>query len=281
MSDYSNAINKTHPVVLRAAGHHQTDTGLLWTPPAFSSRFASDRPFTTQRGGVCIKRFELHNRSGGSASVGIGCRLANRYWIMGRFAANGSAYTDLTSSAQSTGTVTLQVAGADQTGFIIGCQVPFDWASINITTAETNAGGATVVDHTMQYSNAAGTGWTSVSADSVTTDDDLIAANTVYAAQAQNFVWNKPTDWGAWTSTVLPTGYYYLRFDSAEREALDVAAVATGIEIGKLLSIEALADNGVWEMEAVDYWEPKGDGLVAYFSVANAGNRAYIEVASR
>lgn len=272
-----NLVRKNHPDVLRRAGHHQTDTGLLWVPPGMRHRFASGSAYTTERNGLIVKRFELSNRSGNVASVGIGFRLQNRYWNMGRFSSDGTTFTNLTSSAQSTGTVTLQVTGADQTGFILGGLVPFDWVSVNITTAETDAGGATVPDHVVQYSNAAGDGWTALGANAATTDGFTLT-NTVYAAAATNFVWHAPSDWGAWTSTVLPLDYYYVRFDSAQREASDVAAIATGIEIGTMLSIEALADNGIWEMEHVDLWEPKGDGLVGYFSTANAGNRLYAEV---
>lgn len=270
-------INKTHPDVLRQAGHQQTNTGLLWVPPGMQHRFASGSAYTTERNGLIVKRFELHNRSGGAASVGIGFRLQNRYWNMGRLSADGATFTDLTSSAQSTGTVTLQATGADQTGFVVGGLVPPDWVTVNITTAETDAGGATVPDHAVQYSNAAGSDWTNLGTNAATTDG-FTQTNTVWAAAVTNFVWHKPSDWGSWTSTVLPQGYYYLRFTSAQREASDVAAIATGIEIGTMLSIEALADNGVWEMEQVDFWEPKGDGLVAYFSTANAGNRLYAEV---
>jgi len=273
-------INKTYPPVLRTAGWHQTDTGLLWVPPSYQARFDANAARVTQREGIQINRYELHNRSGGSASVGIGFRLANRHWIAGRLSANGATYTDVTSTAQSTSTTTLQVAGADQTGFVLGCRVPFDWASVNITTAETDAGGATVPDHAVQYSDSAGTDWTALGANAATTDG-FTQTNTVWAAAVTDFVWHKPADWGAWTGGTLPNGYYYLRFTSAQREASDVAAVATGMEIGILLSIEALADNGVWEVEQAEFYHFKADGLVAYFSTANAGNRVYAEVEAR
>ena len=61
----------------------------------------------------------------------------------------------------------------------------------------------------------------------------------------------------------------------------DTAALVTGIEIGNALIVEGVADNGVWEQEQADYWLPNCDGLMAYFSTANAGNRVYAEVLSR
>jgi len=282
----ANVINKSHPVILRAAGHHQTDTGLFWVPPQFWSRFSQDSPLAVQREGIGINRFEIENQTAGNASVGVGFRLHNRHWRMGRLSADGATYTDLTATAQSpTATVTLQATGADQTGFAIGCLVPFDWASVNITTAETDNDGGNEIDHDVYYS--IGAGWSAALgavAGSVATTNDFYCLNSaaLWTAVVKNFVWRRPT---AWTVSAalggLPDGYYWLRFTSADREALDVAAIATGIEIGTLASIRQLATMGIWEQEIVDFWEPKADGLVGYFSVANGGNRIYTEVESR
>jgi hypothetical protein len=281
----ANVINATYPPVLRAANTHQTDSGLLYVPPSLQILSPpSDLGVTTRytfREGLYVRNFDLNNRSGSTASVGIGGRIANRHWIGGRLSADGATFTDLTSSMQSsTLTATLQVTGANQTGFIIGCKFPFDWVSVNITMAETDDDSGGEINHTVQYSNAAGTGWTNLGVNAALTDGFTLTG-TPYAAAATNLVVMKPSDWGKWTSTVLPKDYYYLRFTSVGREASDVAAVATGIEIGQLLALESVADNGIWEMETVDFWMPTADGIVAYFSVANAGNRVYAEVVTR
>jgi len=267
-----NNVNASQPWILRYAGYQQTDTGMLWVPPNMRMRFESQSNFSDNRNGCTILNWELQNRSGGTASCGVGLRLANEAWIMGRLNAAGTTFTDLTSSAQSsTATVTLQVTGADQTGFVLGCKVPFDWVSVYITTAEDNAGGSTVADHAVYYSNAAGSDWTAVDSNSILTDDFTLT-NTVWTAAVKEFVWQKPANWGKWTSTILPAGYWYLRFTSAHREASDVAAIATGIELGVGRFREGIADNSIYASETEQLYSEWGNGLVAYFSTANAGN---------
>lgn len=281
-----NVINKTHPDVLRQAGHHQTDAGLLWVPPDFSSRIHQDRPFVTQREGIAIKRFDLHNRSGGVSSVGIGFRLQNRHWRAGQWTDATTAYTDDTIAAQDTVAVDfpLEVLDVNNDGFVILSLVPFDWVSINVITAGVDDSNPDATDRAVRYSNAAGTGWTALGANAATTDG-FTSTNTVWAAAVNNFVWHRPSDWGKVVALgTIPAGYYALNVRSTTAPTLNgngggtgVAGVATAIEIGTLVAIEALADNGIWEMEMVDFWEPKADGVVAYFSTANAGNRVYAE----
>lgn len=275
-------VNNTQAVVLRLGGaagtaHHQTANGLLWTPPTHLRPFTNNALLTDAWEGAILHKFELQNRSGSSANCGVGFRVANRIWVGGRFAANGATFTDLTSSLQAQTTATLQVAGADQTGFVIGCKIPFNWVSINLTTAETNAGGSTVADHKVYYSDLAGTSWTEITS-GIAFTDDFTLANTVYTAAVKDFVWAPPKTWGAWTSTVLPHGYYYLRFTSAEREASDVAAVATGAEVGVMQCMEGLGDGEIYADDSADFGCEYATGLVAYFSVADGGNlvKAYV-----
>jgi len=269
-------VNTSQAVVLRlggaaGTGQHQTRNGLLWVPPTINTRFASNAAVADVWEGATLRKLEIHNRSGSAANVGMGFRLANRIWIGGRLSSNGATYTDLTSTLQSQTAATLQVTGADQTGFVIGCRVPFDWMSVNITTAETNDGGATVPDHTVQYSDFAGTGWTTVTSGMPFTDNFTLT-DTVFTAAVKDFVWQHPYSWGAWTSTVLPTGYYYLRVTCAQREANDVAAIATGVEIGVMLAMEGLADGEIYADDSADFRCEYATGLVGYNSVADAGN---------
>lgn len=269
-------VNESQAVILRLGGaagtaHHQTDNGLLWTAPKMYTRFYQDGPLANRYEGAVLRKLEVQNRSGSTANAGVGFRLANRVWIGGRFSANGATYTDLTSSLQAVTTATLQVTGADQTGFVIGCVVPFDWVSINITTAETNDGGATIPDHKVYYSNIAGSDWVEIASDTGFTDNFTLG-NTVYAEGVKNFVWQHSNAWGQWTSTILPQGYYYLRFTSADREANDVAAVCTGAEIGVGLFMEGLADGDIYADDSANYFCEYADGLVGYFSVADEKN---------
>jgi hypothetical protein len=276
----ANIVNQGYPNILRLGGaagtaHHQTDKGLLWVPPAYSHRFSPDAAFTSQRKGASVKSFTLHNRSGGACSVGIGFRLHNSVWIGGRY--DGTTYTDLTSTLQAQSAATLQVggAGADNTGFVILSRVKFDWVSVNLTTAETNAGGATVPDHGVTYSLAAGAWGTMATTTAFV--DDFTLTDTVYTAACKNLVWPKadlwmPTD----THTGLGKDYYAMYFTSAHREANDVAAIATGVEIGTMFATESLIDNGEFSMDG-EWFHESADGVVAFFGTAAAANRVYAE----
>src|SRR5512139_785232 len=150
-----------YPDVLRAANTQGTDTGILWTPPGIkvwphpSLADVKAAPYTC-RDGILLQSYEIHNAAADGTDVGIGFRLGPSHWRIGRLSADYATYTDLTSSAQARSAITLQVAGADQTGFVMLFDRRVHWVSLTITTAETNAGGSTVADHAVQYSNAAG-----------------------------------------------------------------------------------------------------------------------------
>ena len=278
----NNIVNVTHPVILRAAGQHQTETGLLWVPPKLR-QWRMDVPGTltqhTNMGGGRIMRFELHNRTAGAANVGIGFRWQDQYWKGGLLTA-ADVWTDNTTAYQAPTAVAVETAGAVQTGFCVMSTKPFSWVSVNFTTAETDNDAGAEITHTTQYSNAAGTGWTEVDALSVLTDNFTGAAGTEWGVAAANFVWEPPTDWGksAALSATIPDGYYVLAFRVVGREANDVAAAVTGVEMGSMLTLEGLATLNVYANEDIAFDDPWADGLVAYFSVADAGNRVYAEV---
>ena len=282
----ANNINATYAAVVRTGGAagtawHQRDTGLLYVPPTIQLYSPPSAVGAVTRAdfreGLVIRSYELHNRSGGAASVGIGGRIANRHWIAGTLTSDNATFTDRTAGYQAQ---TATIFGADAAvndGVCILSRVKFDWVSVNLTTAEVDAGSA--VDHTVQYST--GATWTTLGANAATTDNFTLT-NTVYTAAVKNLVMFSPADWAVTASLGgVPNGYYGILFTSAEMGAGDTAAIATGIEIGNMLVIEALADNGVWEVETIDYWMPQADGIVAYFSTANAGNRVYAEVLTR
>jgi len=289
-------VNASHPDIFRKAGVHASDRSTLWTGPAYTHRSGGGQHQLTagaalaapttyvQRHGARLKGFELQNRSGSTISAGIGFKFANIFWKAGRY--DGTTYTDITDDAQRPTAVAVQVTGADQTGFVILSPTKFDFVTADFTTAETNAGGVTIVDHVVRYSNdAASQGWITVATTSVFLDD-FTTADAVWSATAHTFIWNAPSDWGqvrslqsgAPTLTGLPAGYYALHFQSAQREASDVAAVTTGIEVGRMWAIESLTTNSIWEEETFNSWVPEADALVAYFGTADAGNRVQATV---
>ena len=275
-------VNALYPDILRRTAVHQTNTALPWLGPAFTNYSVNSVGTVnryTQRHGVRLKAFEVHNRSGSNIHCGVGFRWANHTWMGGRY--DGTTFTDITSTLQGTGTTTIQVTGADQTGLVILSEQPFSWMSTEVTTAETNAGGVTVVDHVLRYSNNAGTDWVTFDANSAFVDN-WTTTNAVWAAEVKNFVWAPPVDWGKSVSlTGLPNGYYALHLQSAQREASDVAAIVTGFEIGSMWTIDTLTDNGIWEQEKANYDDPFGEALVGFFATANAGNRIIATIETR
>lgn len=278
----ANNINAGYGAVLRTAGWQQTDTGLLWVPPTMKiwgppATPGGKAPMVPFREGIWIRSFELQNLTAGTINVGIGTRLANPHWQAGLY--DGTTYT-LATGLQTPVSTEIQVAGADQTGFVILSDRPIDWVSANVTTAETDAGGATVPDHTVGYSTASG--FTTITTAMVLTDG-FTKTNAVWGVAATNLVWEKQPDWVKTNEnhTGLPAGYYALYFTSAQREAGDVAAAVTGLECGEAMLLKGLTTTGIWQIETLDYWMPGADGVVAYFSDNSIANRVYAEVLSR
>lgn len=268
-----NNINSTQKIQLRST-FQQTEQGLLYVAPKYryGSR-AADGSVTYEdvgMSGLAIRRFELQARAAQTA-VGVGFRWANKHWMAGQWTEAGSVYTDDTADAQDTGAddFALETLTANS-GFIILSQRPFGWVSINVTTA--NAGTAPV--HAASYSNFAGTGWTDVgtAAPYETLDADAWATGEI------RFVWTPAADWGKVVSIgSVPNGYYALRF-RATTAAGTTAALAGSIEIGTFYGIDTLGDNGIWEEEHTQYYDPYADAVISYWSAANDGNRVLVEV---
>lgn len=272
-------VNAAWPNILRATTEVGTDTGVMYTPPGITMteyRPGGGTPSQcTFRDGILVRRFELHNRSGGAATVGLGFRLSPAHWKIGRLAADLTTYTDLTETAQAKGAITLGVAGANQTGFLVTADQPIGWISMRCTTAETNDGGATVVDHTANYS-AVGNTWVAVSTSAST--DNLTTSNAVYAAGMLNFVWQPLRAVEGITNIAgVPEGWYGISVTAAHREANDVAPIITGVEVGTMLLCKDLANNGIYANETIEYKNYAADAVVAYFSTAAAQNRVYCE----
>jgi hypothetical protein len=258
--------------ILRKINYQGTDQGMLWCPPGLTTyeyRPGGLGGKYVQRDGILLQNWEVHLAAATGTDVGIGFRYGPSHWKVGRY--DGTTYTDLTDLAQARSAITLGVAGADQTGFVLLCDRKVGWISTTITTAETNAGGATVVDHAVTYSNAAGTGWTAIG---TVNTDDFTTTNAVWDAALKNFVWQPPADWGKTTAiTGLPAGWYAIYFSAAHREAGDVAAIATGIECGILSIAENVTQYTIYAAEKAEWAEFAADGIVAYFSAANALNK--------
>jgi len=272
-------VNKSQDVILRAT-RQQTATGLLWQPPSREvitvSHMTQAISRFTERAGIGLRRFTVHNRSGSTATLGIGFRLANPYWGAGQFT-SGGVFADDTADAQDAGTSDFAM-GADATndGFVIWADIPFSWFSINVGAAEVDAGGG--VDHAVQYSDVAGTGWTALGTGGPFLDQFTLT-NTVIATGAREFLWTPPADWGKVVSLGgIPVGKYAINVTSAGLGVGDTTALATAMEVGTMIALESFVDNGIMAQDNMAYSQPLADGVVAYFSTANAGNSIWMEV---
>jgi len=270
----------TQPNILRGTNVQTTDN-LVYVPPnetlVYRGGGTTQAPVTRIQKGISIRAFELNNRSASTISSGMGFRIANRYWFAGTY--NGTTYTDDTADAQST-TANSFIMGEDAANIdvVFFSYVPFDWLAINIGTAEVDAGAA--VDHTVTYSNSAGTGWTTMNA-AMPHSDTFTRTNAVWPAGANQLVWARPGDWGKITSiTGLDRfiGMYGLRLTTAQIGVGDTAALASGIEIGTMpILAEGVTTLTVYAGEDLTISEPLADGIVAYFSTLDLGSSAYVE----
>lgn len=268
-------------VVLRGT-NQQTNNGLVWLPPGITHRVVSRETGVASefvsREGIAFRRFEMHNRSGGVAFVGPGFRIHNRHWVAGFWddSVTGAEFIDDTTDAQDVGTndFPLETAGTNNDGFVIASRVPFGWVSMNVGTAGVD--GAAATDRAVRYSNTAGTGWTALGTGSPYSDN-FTSTNTVWATGENVFVWRPPVDWGKVVSlSGIPVGMYAINV-RATTAPDTTAALATAIEVGTLIPVEAVADNGIYENELTTYHLREADAVVAYFGTLNAGNGVYVE----
>ncbi len=284
MPSYTS-VTRAHPYRLLGPGNQQADTGLLYTPP----RIRQSSPTSTTTvllEGLGLGSFELQNRAGATISVGIGCRLPNRLWIAGQWDDDAATpYTDDTTDAQDTGTGDFLLEGTapgnNNDGFVIASLEPFNAVSIDVGTA---SAGTDDIARAVRYSNSTGDGWTVLSNfyDQTGASTHLAATGTTAANEAL-IVFDVPSDWGkiaAGGLSGIPAGYYALNV-RATAAPTTTAAVADALAICRLYFIqEVVTDNTTVfrDFAGKDRRLRYGNGLVAYFGTANAGNHVSAEV---
>lgn len=248
----------------------QTIVGLLGVPPAGGLGSTS----TVLIEGRAVSYASLHNRSGSTITVGVATRLPNPYWIAGQWGlAGGGLYADDTVDAQSTtaGDFPLETSVAN-TGYVVAALVKFGAISLNVSTP--SSGGVPV--RAVSYSNAAGSGWTTLSNLFV---QDAAALN--YATGENLVVFAPPSDWGKTQTGGLngvPEGYYALRVQATTAPA-QAAGAATCMEVLRFaVGTEAIVDNTTMEYSPNkgEIRHPESDGIAALFSTASVGNRATV-----
>ncbi len=282
-------INAEQDVSLRGAAHQQTTKEtrlLLFEGPCERLASPGNQPqvgvdpalqlFDTRpQAGLRIQTFEVHNRSGGVNTVGIGFRYQNSIWRAGTWDnsldtfARTAAFQERT--AQQLGPATLD----DNDGIVILSRRKFNWASMNVTVASVHSAD-TIAE--VRYSNETGDGWNTVAANQAL-DDDFTFTGELATGEAI-FAWAGARDWGksSGLATGIPDGYYAwnIRFTTSP-DTTD--PVVTGIEIGTMkFSGENLVDDGFFENEQMAWIENDADGIVAYYLTAAQGNFAEAEV---
>ena len=232
--------------------------------------------------GMRLQAFELHNRSAATIVVGIGFRWANRYWKMGDWdttATTASVFLNADYQSRTATTFFSGITEADEDGVIIWADAPFNWVSMNVTTASVNAGAS---DADIDYSGTGGASWITQTALQSFVDTLTIAAGEL-ATGEKLLAWNPPHDWTPVERGTLlhiagvPEGQYAINYRWSDIPTTDV--VVTGVEIGSMkFSGEELADNGLFENEQMSWVDFRADGVAAFFETAAPGNAVDFEV---
>ena len=257
------------------------------------SQVMAVRPSQSRGSRFCIGEFSVHNRSGGNAAVGIGGRISPSLWSFGvwdesEYAAS-SVNIDETADAQSatTGDVNLDTVGTNSDGFVIGCDVPFNLVSLNLSQAS-SAG--TVWQ--MYYSVAtAGTGFSSNFTELTNT---YVAPS--FGSTGERIIWfEAPNDWhrvlpatsivnvhGRRSTQVL--GYtapsQYLLVVKSTTAPNSTRGVMSFANLGRIfMSMNDVPDGGtltnIGNIEL--QLPPQCDAICAAISVANIQNRCDVK----
>jgi len=238
-----------------------------------------------------IGEFSLHNRAGSAAVLGIGGRIQASCWKFYSWTdanyAAGSVLTDDTADAQDAdaGDLNLDTVGTNNDGFAIGCDVPFNMVSLNISQVS-NANTAWEV----YYSKVtAGTGFSN----NFTEIENFYVAPSFGAGNTgEQVIWfDAPADW----HRVLPATAIVNRHGRSNLTALGYTAPSQYLLVVKSTTAPdttrgqaTIATLGHIVMSTVNiasgdlltniggqdiYLPPACDAICAATSVANAQNR--------
>ena len=254
----------------------QSDSLVLAPRPqnSFGSRFV-------------IGEFSFHNRSGSPAVIGIGGRLPIALWSFGTWTeanyAAGVVYTDDSVDAKDAdaGDVNLDTVSTANDGFVIGCEVPFNIASLMISQA-----------------SASGTVWDvfySVASSNTGFSNNFKSLTNLYVAPSfgagntgEQLIWfEPPLDWHKVTPSTaivnrhgntVPSQYLLVVKSSTAPDT--TRGQLTLAVLGRMFqSTEGVADNNI--LNNIGGQEialpPQCDAICAACSVANVQNRVDVK----
>lgn len=239
------------------------DSLALWVPPKV--------PFAL---GIAVGSATLINRSGGAAAVGLGARFPVGTWVAGTITSAGT-YTAATAAAQDS--VTNDFTMMDRTdsgsGFLAGCQVPFNLLGIVQRVSGDQTGPVLI----LEYWN--GSSWVDISG-SALIKDALIGAGAMPAEAILCFP--LPSDWATGgTGTAVPTGYYNLRVRHTVTGAGASNPVADQLFLGfAKMEFPALGNNQAASLiREKEFPFPRPcEALFPVFGVASRSNTAEVDV---
>lgn len=252
------------------------------------------RPSPSYGSKFVLGEWNVHNRSGSTATVGIGGRIQADIWTMrtwdeSEYAA-GVVYTDETADAQNatTADVNLSTVAANGDGFVIGCDIPFNIVSLVLSQAA-----ASNAVWQVYYSIAsAGTGFSSNFTELVAADMHVAPS---FGTIGEHLLWfDPPAAWHKATADTLivnrhgrssvqvagltPPSQYLLvvKATTAPDTTRGQINIAT---LGRMFMTKASVAtasvlNNIGGVEIA--LPPQCDGIAAAISVANAQNRASV-----
>jgi hypothetical protein len=222
----------------------------LWAPPT--------TPFTYK---VLVEAVRLQNNAGGAIACGLGVHLPDSLGKLGSWVDATTTFTDDTTDAQDSDADDFTISTlTNNDGHVIGCKVPFNAVSYDITTAEGGSAGT----YQLQYWN--GTAWTTL----------VPLVMPTFASQAEHvLVFAPPVDWvKGGSGTGVDSDYYNIRVRATTAPG-GPAAVAKRIHLARLeLLGDDIANNGELRYEGATplLLAAQGDGLCAYFQTASDKN---------
>ena len=223
----------------------------LWAPPT--------SPFAYK---VMVESARLQNNAGGAIACGLGAHLPDSLCKLGSWVDATTTFTDDTTDAQDSGADDFTLSTlTNNDGHVVGCKVPFNAISYDISTAEAGTAGT----YQLQYWN--GTAWTTLT--------PLVMPVWTAVDTEEVLVFAPPVDWAKGGSgTDVDDDYYNIRVRATTAPGT-TAALAKRIHIARLeLLGDDVANNGELKYEGTTplLLSAQGDGLCAYFQTASDKN---------
>src|SRR3990167_5613127 len=250
-------------------GTDDADWTYLFTPPQAGRHTVDAQLFH-------LFNWNLQNRSGATALVGLGVHFNPRDWVAGLWTDSTTTYTDDTVDAQDAGTsdFPLETRVLNNDGHVVAAVRPFNLIGYSIGTAGLNTP-TTAVTRDLAYS--APTGWTTIAGYWVGPPTGVATWSTGERAVC----FPMPPDFTPLTvalhGTGVPEGKYGVRMRATT--APTQAAAATQVVVGRIVdALEGVADNGSFTKGSDQPYICQGANLAMLVSAdtdaANAANAA-------